>query len=307
MNITQLFFDEDKILRSGWRVAFFLCLFVFLYLFLGAIAFFAFPSLFRPSEGSVPLKLLVNASAMFIAALAAGWIAAKFLERLSLNSLGLALKGRWPLNLALGTLIGGMTVSLAAGLAWLLAGTEFVWSNFSTDQIIRSLAISGIIFLIAATAEELVFRGYIFQTLVRADQTAIAILLTSILFAMVHQGNPGANILGWANTFLAGIWFGVAYLKTKELWFVSGMHFAWNWLQGSLYGIEVSGLTDIAPHPILKEIESGPAWIGGGNYGLEGGIVTTFAIILSTAVIYLLPIKASGKEPEPQMHTDELR
>lgn len=291
MNIAQIFFDESKMLRSGWRVTFFLCLFVFLFLFLGAIAFFAFPSLFRPGEGSVPLKLLVNASAMFVAALAAGWIAARFLEQLSLNSLGLVLKGRWPLNLAMGILIGGITVSIAAGMAWLLAGTEFVWSNFSSDQIIRSLAVSGVIFLIAATAEELVFRGYIFQTLIRADQTIIAFIFTSILFAMVHQGNPGANIVGWANTFLAGIWFGVACLKSRDLWFVSGMHFAWNWLQGSLYGIEVSGLTQIAPHPILKEIETGPAWIGGGTYGLEGGIVTTIALIISTIAIWFLPNK----------------
>ena len=291
MNITQLFFDERNKLRSGWRVAFFLCLFVFLFLFLGAIAFFAFPSLFRPGDRSVPLMLLVNASAMFLAALVAGLVSVKFLEKLSAASLGLELKLRSPLLLIFGIIAGAVTVSIAAAFAWLLAGTEFVWSNFSSPEILRSLAMSGIIFLIAATAEELVFRGYIFQTLVRADQTITAFILTSFLFAMVHQGNPGANLLGWANTFLAGIWFGVAYLKTKELWFVSGMHFAWNWLQGSLYGIEVSGLTQIAPHPILKEIETGPAWIGGGTYGLEGGIVTTIALIISTIAIWFLPNK----------------
>ncbi|QYO67255.1 CPBP family intramembrane glutamic endopeptidase [Leptolyngbya sp. 7M] len=140
----------------------------------------------------------------------------------------------------------------------------------------------------AAAAEELVFRGYIFQTLIRSNHTVVAFLLTSTLFAMVHQGNPGANIIGWANTFLAGIWFGIAYLKTKELWFVSGIHFAWNWLQGSLYGIEVSGLTDISPHPVFKEIETGPAWIGGGSYGLEGGIVTTISILISIIAIRYL-------------------
>ncbi len=295
MNIGQIFFTDSGTLLSGWRVAFFLCLFVFLYLFLGAIAFFAFPSLFRPGEGPVPLMLLVNATVMFIAAFAAGWISARSLEKLTAASLGLELKLRSPLLLTLGIVAGGLTVSVAAWLAWFLAGTEFIFSNFSSGQIIRSLAVSGVIFLIAATAEELVFRGYIFQTLIRADQTIIAFIFTSILFAVVHQGNPGANIVGWANTFLAGIWFGVAYLKTKELWFVSGMHFAWNWLQGSLYGIEVSGLTQIAPHPILKEIETGPAWIGGGGYGLEGGIVTTIALIISTIAIWFLPNRSEPR------------
>lgn len=298
MIINQIFFDDDNVIRSGWRVAFCICLFVFLFLLLGAIAFVLFPSLYRASESSVSLLLLVNAAVMFIAAFIAGSVSAKLLEKLSAVSLGLDLSLNAVRLLIAGILAGTVTITIAAGFAWLLAGTEFVWSNFSSGDILRSLAISGVIFLIAATAEELVFRGYIFQTLVRADRTIVALLLTSVLFAVVHQGNPSANLLGWVNTFLAGIWFGVAYLKTNELWFVSGMHFAWNWLQGSLYGIEVSGLTQIAPHPILKEIETGPTWIGGGNYGLEGGIVTTIAIVISTVAIYFAPM------PKPTNHIE---
>lgn len=286
--IRQIFFDETNILRSGWRVFFFLFLFIFLMVFLSSAAMIFLPSLMAPDPGYAMASLLLNAAIMFVSAFTAGYVCVRNLEGLSAGSLGLTFKGRWPFYLLFGIIVGAATVSLAAGLAYILAGTEFVFSNFASSEILRSLALSGFIFLIAAAAEELVFRGYIFQTLVRSNHTVAAFLLTSTLFAMVHQGNPGANIIGWANTFLAGIWFGIAYLKTKELWFVSGIHFAWNWLQGSLYGIEVSGLTEISPHPVLKELETGPAWIGGGSYGLEGGIVTTISILISIIAINYL-------------------
>ena len=96
------------------------------------------------------------------------------------------------------------------------------------------------------------------------------------------------------NTILAGIWFGVAYLKTRDLWFVWGMHLMWNWMQGAFFGIEVSGMTNLVTTPLLREIDSGPAWLTGDSYGVEGGIVTTIAIVVSTVVIYFLPgLKAS--------------
>jgi len=79
------------------------------------------------------------------------------------------------------------------------------------------------------------------------------------LFASGHLGNPNASAFAWLNTFLAGVWFGVAYWKTGDLWFPFGMHLAWNWMQGAFFGIEVSGLTEITASPLLKEIDRGPS------------------------------------------------
>jgi hypothetical protein len=63
----------------------------------------------------------------------------------------------------------------------------------------------------------------------------------------------------------------------------------WNWMQGAFFGIEVSGLTNLVSIPLLKEIDSGPVWLTGETYGVEGGIVTTIAILVSIVVIYFLP------------------
>jgi len=96
-----------------------------------------------------------------------------------------------------------------------------------------------------------------------------------------------------------GVWFGIAYLKTRDLWFVWGLHLMWNWMQGAFFGIEVSGITDLVSVPLLKEIDSGPTWLTGSTYGVEGGIVTTIAIVVSMVVIYFLPwVKVSEEIPE---------
>ena len=67
-------------------------------------------------------------------------------------------------------------------------------------------------------------------------------------------------------------------------------------MQGAVFGIEVSGITSLVSTPLLREIDSGPSWLTGETYGVEGGIVTTIAIIVSTVVIYYLPILKPSEE-----------
>ena len=140
----------------------------------------------------------------------------------------------------------------------------------------------------------MLFRGYILQTFIRSDLALFGVLLTSTLFATVHNANPSATTLSWINTFIAGIWFAVAYLKTRDLWLPTGLHLAWNWTQGSIFGVEVSGLKEIVKAPLMRESDAGPAWLTGGDYGIEGGVVTTVALVVSTVAIWLVPYKSSG-------------
>jgi hypothetical protein len=74
------------------------------------------------------------------------------------------------------------------------------------------------------------------------------------------------------------------------LWLATGIHFAWNWFQGAFFGVEVSGLTDLAQTPLFTEIDSKTNFITGGNYGLEGGIACTIALIISTIGIWYFPL-----------------
>ena len=133
------------------------------------------------------------------------------------------------------------------------------------------------------------FRGYGLQTLTRARLAWVGVLLTSVPFGLVHLGNP--NVVPgvtFANTALAGVWLAAAYLRTRSLWFPLGVHWAWNWALGWLFGLPISGITLIS-HPLLKAEQIGPAWLTGGNYGLEGGAACTVALSVSTIFLCRTP------------------
>jgi energy-coupling factor transporter transmembrane protein EcfT len=134
------------------------------------------------------------------------------------------------------------------------------------------------------------------QTFARAKLAWLAIALTSLFFASAHLNNPNADYISILNTILAGIWFGVAYLKTRNLWFVFGLHLMWNWAQGAFLGLPVSGITELTTAPLFRVSELGIKQITGGDYGIEGGIAATIAIIVSTLIIWFLPFLKPTEE-----------
>ena len=288
MNVNSILFDQTNTLRSGWRFAVFLLAFMFAAMCLGIVVFGVITAAGLP----IPLTtgMILNSFVLLIPALAFGWLLGKRFERLPFRTLGASFTSRWLRHFLLGCFFGAVTVGIAIIVAVLFGGLKFSVNEVDTLSIVRAAAFSFALFAIAASWEEALFRGYILQTFIRADLTTFAVIFTSILFATLHNGNPSANIFSWINTFVAGVWFGVAYLKTRDLWFVWGMHLIWNWMQGSIFGIEVSGLTDITKASLLKEADSGPAWLTGGDYGIEGGIACTVALVLSTLAIQFLPI-----------------
>ena len=101
----------------------------------------------------------------------------------------------------------------------------------------------------------------------------------------------------------AGVWLAVAYLRTRSLWFPLGVHWAWNWALGSLFGLPVSGINDLAPHPLLHGTDLGPAWLTGGSYGIEGGLACTITLIIST--MFILRTRLVTATPELKTMTSQ--
>lgn len=291
MTIRNLFYGPKGTLRSGWRFAVFLALFVLIGGTAGAAASFLLSAVAMGGDAGTTVYLAVNAAISITIALGLGWFCARYLEKLPFRSLGAAFSKGWVGHLILGVLVGALTVSIAALTAYIAGGISFRSNTANSwNEIARSMSVSLVVFALAAAFEEALFRGYMLQTFARSGLAWFAIILTSLFFAAVHLGNPNANWISSVNTGIAGIWFGFAYLRTRDLWFVTGLHLMWNWTQGAVFGIEVSGLTDLIKSPLLKEIDLGPEWLTGGAYGLEGGIVTTVALIASIAAIRVLPI-----------------
>jgi hypothetical protein len=227
---------------------------------------------------------------LLAAALLIGWGCGKLFENLPFRALGAAFADRWLKHLALGLAVGGATLGVAILAAVIFGRLRFEMnSSATTSALLYSLAVSFVVFAVAAAFEEALFRGYLLQTFTRSGLAWLAILLTSLFFGAAHAGNPGSGVISTANTVIAGIWFSAAYLKTRDLWFVWGIHLMWNFAQGAIFGIEVSGLTSFVQAPLFKEVDAGPGWLTGANYGIEGGVACTIALILSLTLIRYVP------------------
>lgn len=297
MTPQNVFFNEFGRLRSGWRFAVFLISYFVIATSLTVIFVSILKSL-PVGAGENSLVTLVGTFTIFsTCAIFLGWFYAKFFEDLPFRSLGIWFTKNWFLNLIFGLVIGAVSIGFAALIPFLFGAISFQSNlNAGRSPILLTLSVTLLIFIVGAVSEETLFRGYLLQTMSRAKLFSVGMFLTSVLFASAHTDNPGANPFSWLNTFLAGIWFCIAYRKTRDLWFPIGIHFAWNWFQGSVLGITVSGLGELATAPLMKAEDFGPVWLTGGSYGLEGGISCTIALVVSSILIWILPFIKPAEE-----------
>ncbi len=297
MNLSTIFLDRSNTLRSGWRFAVFMAALLIAGSVIGGVVIGTIYAAGFPIEPGGSAFIAINAILTLIPTLLIGWLCGKYLEGLPFRALGAWFTRLWFSHFVFGWLFGAITICAAVLIAVGFGGLRFALNTTAdTTSILRTTLLSLMIFAVAAAFEEALFRGYILQTFARSGLAWFAIIMTSIFFGLVHFGNPNAGYISTANTMLAGIWFGVAYMKTRDLWFVWSMHLVWNWMQGAVFGIEVSGLTDITKAPLFVETDTGPLWLTGGDYGIEGGIACTVALAVSTLGIWFLPLLRADEE-----------
>jgi len=308
MDLKQVFINSAGRLRSGWRLLVFVLILLTLSFLFGALTkkVFELAGQFVPSSGVARyLENFMFRMIFLLVALLAGFICTRFLEGLPWRALGLWFHARWAHDFLLGSVIGIVSLALATAIATAGGGLSFTISpRAALVQVLQTLAFSALLFIFAALAEEALFRGYPLQTLTRANLAWLAVFLTSVPFAAIHLRNPNvAAGFTFINTALAGVWLAVAYLRTRSLWFPLGVHWAWNWALGSLFGLPVSGINDLAPHPLLRGTDLGPAWLTGGSYGIEGGLACTITLIVST--IFILRTRLVTATPEMKTLTSQ--
>ncbi len=288
----DLFYNKAGRLRSGWRLAVFVVAYVALFRALLLFTQFTLARIFTKDAfnelfGEGGWGFIIQSVIYFLPAAFVAWGCGYVLEGLPWRALGWALHRGWLRDTFFGLLVGGAAVCVAALVGAIAGGYHVEFAVSSAYDLTRTLASSGIIFLLGAAGEEMTFRGYPLQTLMRSWPIAPALVFSSVTFGLVHMGNPHV-VPGFTlvNTALAGAWLAVAYWRTRSLWFPLGLHFGWNWVQGAFLGSPVSGITRITPNPLLHFNDTGPAWLGGGAYGIEGGAACTLAIILGTLFVW---------------------
>jgi uncharacterized protein len=293
----KVFLNDVGRLRSGWRVLIFVVLFVTISFLIATVlrAGYAIVTAFAPS---IPhpgfVAEVIFRVGLLGAALAAGYLCTRFLEGLPWRSLGLTLHKGWFRDLVIGVAVGFASLVIAVAIAF--KGLHFSFTTAGLIPTIRSLIGSAMLLFVAALAEEAMFRGYGLQTLSRAKLAWLGVLLTSVPFGLVHLSNPNVvPVVTFANTALAGIWLAAAYLRTRSLWLPLGVHWSWNWALGWFFGLPISGI-DLVSNPLLHGEESGPKWLTGGSYGIEGGIACTISLIIVTFFLWRTSLVSATPE-----------
>lgn len=187
-------------------------------------------------------------------------------------------------KLSKGLMLGGLLMLVPALVLTLAGAVRWQVNSISSSDLMASV----LIMLSAVIAEELLFRGFIFQRLIESFGIWPAQFLIGALFLLTHLGNPGMSgpvkILAAVNIFVASILFGIAYFKTRSLAMPIGLHFMSNVVQGNILGFGVSGEKEESI--LIPVLDHAPTWITGGTFGLEASIVGLVTLIILTTWLY---------------------
>jgi hypothetical protein len=250
-------------LAPGWRFL------LWLGVLLAVLALFAL-------VGGGRLGVVGGVVASLLAALTAGWVVLG-VQGDPPGALGFGLRPGLSRELLLGTLLG--LLLLVPPLALLTATDAIRWSadpgglGAWIGRGGESLAFLSV----AAAGEEVLVRGYPLQLLAESRGAAVALLVTSLVFAGLHLGNPSVGWIGVVNVAVAGLFLGVLVLRTGSLWWATGAHLGWNWGQAFLADLPVSGF-DLVDTPGWDASLTGSSWIAGGGFGLEGSVLSTVVL-----------------------------
>lgn len=214
-----------------------------------------------------------------------GWVRAY--EGRGFASLGFASPAggtRYGRGFALGVL------SFAAVIGLLVA---FGASRGEGDPARQGVAVLGGVLLVLVGwlfqggAEEIITRGWLLGTVGARSRPWVGVLASAAVFGLLHALNPNVTVLGILNTILVGLFLALYALAEGGIWGVCAWHGAWNWAQGNVFGISVSGQTALGG-TLADFVTTGPDWLTGGAYGVEAGLAATAVILLGIALILVV-------------------
>jgi len=240
-------------------------------LFVGANAFALLINKALPSTKDIPLLVPFKAFIAIAITFATYKLAIRRLGEWPRDDLPLAGAAK---GFGEGLLFGFLLFSLIVGVAALFDVYNIVGEGGFAQMLYTAIAIS----VMPGFMEELLFRGILFRWLEQFGGSWLALGLTSALFGLAHIFNPNATALSsFAIAVEAGVLLGGAYMLTRNLWMPMGLHAAWNFTQGFVWDVPVSGLDQ---QGLVEARLSGPEVLSGGSFGLEASVI---AMVIATA------------------------
>jgi uncharacterized protein len=276
--LTTLFRDRQQEIRAGWKILLFM-----LFMVGAGVGVY---SILPASFAEMPFaSSLLPFGVVFLVT----WVMTHFINHKPLAAIGLWLHPRAARECGIGVLLGFLMMTGIFVIELGLGVLHVSWRGLTGAEITGAVGISFLFFALSAMFEELLFRGYLFQTLMQWVTFLPALLIMSVLFGLAHVRNPHATLFSTVNVLLAGVLLSFAYLKTRSLWLPFGVHLSWNFAQTTLYAFPTSGFAFADRRLFLSE-QSGADWLTGGAFGPEGGILATIALAAATWYILKTPV-----------------
>lgn len=239
--------------------------------------------LILPEEGYLVMVVVTGLAA----SLTANWVAMRIYEQRPLLDIGLRWNSGTACNLACGLAGGIGSAALVLSIPLVLRVAQ-IHTLPGAAVHPRTLFFLGIMLLAGSAGEEILFRGFGFQVLLKVLGPAATILPVGVLFAALHANNPNASTLGLMNTAGFGVLFGYAFFRSRDIWLPIGLHFGWN-LTLPLFGVNVSGLK-IEMTGYVMEWSAGPLW-SGGAYGPEASLLTSSVLLVLFVYLWKAPVR----------------
>lgn len=188
-----------------------------------------------------------------------------------------------------GSAISSVVIFLSVFILWIKGEIVFSEANWPTNNTLTFL----IIYVCVASVEEIVYRGYILTELTKSMGKWPGILISSLVFSLLHIFNDSFSLIPFFNLFLGGVFLSIIYLRYKSIWLIIGLHFGWNFTQGVILGFNVSGFDSTG---ILSWENVGDQHWTGGHFGLEGSLITLILLILLTPIsLQMTPAKNNSQ------------
>ena len=215
----------------------------------------------------------------------------RFAEGRSLFSMGFVRKDAW-IHYLKGIAVGFVFFSTV--YLTLIATGSVTFDGLNSKASLAMLLLFFFGFVIQGAQEEILTRGYFMMSLSTRLPAIAAILISSFTFSVLHLFNSGFGLLAFVNLVLYGVFLAVYMLKTGNIWGVCAIHSVWNFSQGNLYGMPVSGMNILETSLFSSSLVEGKEWLSGGAFGPEGGVITSAVSILAIVLTLLLGKRSSG-------------
>jgi len=212
----------------------------------------------------------------------ATWVMLRRVEKLPWSTVGLGRAAASPPVVIKGAAYGAATIGVASIM--LLATRMMRVDATVPGSWWGQAGHSAVVLLPAAFFEELFIRGYAFAVLRRAGGWRLALIVTSVVFGILHAWNPGADAESILAVIVAGFFLGGILLATRSLYAAGAAHFAWNWVMSGALHIAVSGIP--SGDPDYRVVETGPDWLTGGSWGPEGGLAAVAVMLVAIFYLY---------------------